>query len=364
MHTDKLTLTRRIQLKVDTADPEEKAAAYRKIAAWQGIVCRAANLITSHHYVQEQLTDFFYLTEGTRARLVNQEKDPNGLLNCSRGNTTYQVLSARFKGQIPTRILNTLNHTLVATLGKESEACRKGERSVRSYRRDQPIPIAAEDLERLRGEDGVFYFRLYRIPLKTYLGGRPSDKRRLLQEVVEGKRRLRAGTLKLEDGKLFLNVGFEAEPERHTLDPAVVAEAKLSFEHPVAVRIAGRSYTIGNREELLHRRLAVQAALKRATAAVTGNRGGKGRKRKMKNIERFRDALRNFMAHKMHVYSHRLIELCVRHGAATLLLSGTLTDEETAREENFLIRNWGAYDLKTKILYKAKKAGIEVIVES
>jgi len=33
-----------------------------------------------------------------------------------------------------------------------------------------------------------------------------------------------------------------------------------------------------------------------------------------------------------------------------------------AKEQEFVLRNWNYYELQTKIKYKAKKAGIELII--
>jgi IS605 OrfB family transposase len=65
----------------------------------------------------------------------------------------------------------------------------------------------------------------------------------------------------------------------------------------------------------------------------------------------------------MHLYSRRLIDICIKFKAGTLLLVNQQQKEEEAKEDAFLLRNWSFYTLKEKIQYKAAKAGIEVIVE-
>jgi IS605 OrfB family transposase len=63
------------------------------------------------------------------------------------------------------------------------------------------------------------------------------------------------------------------------------------------------------------------------------------------------------------VYSRKLIDLCVKHHAATLILVNQEQKEEIAKEDPFLLQNWSYYSLKDKINYKAEKAGIQVIIE-
>lgn len=62
-------------------------------------------------------------------------------------------------------------------------------------------------------------------------------------------------------------------------------------------------------------------------------------------------------------YPRCLIDLGIKHKAATLLLGDQQEKEEAAKSDEFLLRNWSYYALKQRILYKAAKAGIEVIIE-
>ena len=79
------------------------------------------------------------------------------------------------------------------------------------------------------------------------------------------------------------------EKENHPLKPAKVAEASLSLAHPIVVKVGNSKLHIGNKEEFLHRRLAIQAAAQRAKNAVTYTKSGKGRKRKLKAMNRFKE---------------------------------------------------------------------------
>ena len=65
----------------------------------------------------------------------------------------------------------------------------------------------------------------------------------------------------------------------------------------------------------------------------------------------------------LHLYSRRLIELCVKAQAGTLLLVNQSNKEEIAKGDEFLLRNWSYYGLIEKIKYKAKMVGINMIIE-
>jgi transposase len=181
--------------------------------------------------------------------------------------------------------------------------------------------------------------------------------------VIKGKTKLRTSHIKLKDGKIFWLPIFEIEKERHILKPEVIAEASLSLEYPLVVKIGKSRLSIGTKEEFLHRRLAIQAARKRAQVGCTYSKSGKGRKRKLKAVDKFSKTESNYVYHRIHVYSRRLIDFCVEHQAGTLILLNQEDKVGIAKEDGFVLRNWSYYELMTKIRYKSEKAGIELIID-
>ncbi|HYD20595.1 MAG TPA: transposase, partial [Flavipsychrobacter sp.] len=305
------------------------------------------------------------LTEGIKVRLASISQDPDGILCSSRANTTYQVLARNLKGQVPMTILNHLNHMLVSTFDKEREAYLKGEKSLRNYKRNIPIPFGPGDVRLFKPtEDGKnFCFRFFGLPLRTYLGKDFTDKRWLLQKLAEGKGELRTSALKIDGNKLYWLAAFVSEREQHTLDESVLAEVSLSLDYPLTVIIGKLRFTIGTKDEFLYRRLAIQAARQRAMHQASCSRGGKGRRRKLKSIETYHEKERRYISYRLHQYSRRLVDLCTRHSAGTILLTGQQEKEEAAKDSSFVLRNWSYHGLKEKISYKAARAGINLVVE-
>ncbi len=365
MEKNTMILTRKIQLLIDTKDSQVLHQAREQLYNWQRICFRAANMIMSHQFVQEQVKDFFYLTEEIKLKIADHKKDENGILISSRQNTTYRLLSNHFKGQIPTNILSNLNNTLITNFNKEKDSYWRGEKSLRNYKRNIPLPFGAEVLCGLAhtADNKDFSFRLFQIPFRTYLGRDRSDKKIMLERIRTGKLKMRASHLQLDNGKVFLLAAIEVEKEQHALDPKIIAESSLSIEHPVIVKIGSLEHSIGNKEEFLHRRLAIQAAIHRVKKAVPYNRGGHGKKRKMKSLEDYQHLEKRYVEQKLHLYSRMLIDFCVKHKAATLILVNQQEKEEIAKDDQFLLKNWSYYSLKEKITYKAEKAGIQLIIE-
>ena len=362
---DTIVLTRRIQLFINLDDKELIGETYKTLYQWQYACFRAANYIFTHLFLQEQIKDLFYLNDETRVKLADIKKDEDGILTTSKMNTTYQLLSKNFKGEIPMHILGSLNMTLNTNFNNERVAYLKGERSIRNYKRDIPIPFGSTDIKKwqLTEDERNFTFNLFGIPFRTYLGKDFNDKKLLLNKMLAGMVKLCTSSIQLKDNKIYLLAAFRIEKEKHSLDETVVAEAALSIDFPVIVTVGKSRYNIGSKEEFLYRRLAIQSARRRLQKAAKYNSGGKGRNKKLQAFDRFAETEKNYVNSRMHLYSRMLIDICVKHGAATLILTDQQGKEEAAKEDEFLLRNWSYSALKEKIAYKAEKAGISIIVE-
>jgi len=365
MQSNTMVVTRKIQLLIDSKDPEVVKETWTQLYRWQNICFRAANMIVSHHYLQAQVKDFFYFTEEIKLKLMNQKTDENGILQLSREGSIYQVLSRHFKGQIPMNMMGCLNHSLLSYFDKEKVAYWKGEKSLRNYKKNISMPFSAAAITKVtRTENGRdFRFNLFKIAFRTYLGIDKSNKRLMLERIRTGDLTMLTSQLQLIKGKIFLLAAIRIDKEQNSLDMAVIAEASLSIEHPVVVKIGKYECAIGNKEEFLHRRLAIKAAISRMQKGASFNCGGHGRKRKMKSLYDYWHMEKRYVEAKLHVYSRMLINFCLKHQAATILLVNQQAKEELAKENDFLLQNWSYFSLKEKISYKAEKAGIQVIVE-
>ncbi|GGA88134.1 hypothetical protein [Puia dinghuensis] len=365
MSTEKpVMITRKIQLLLQADSKEEWKEKYRTLLTWQQMVTKAANWIVTHHYVQDSLKELLYLADGIKVKLADQQKDEEGILTTSRMNTTYRLLSAKFKGEIPMSIITALNSRIVSVFDKEKADYREGKRSLRIYRRDQPIPIVSKDIIHIEPvEKGEYRFSLYGLHFHTHFGRDTSGNRQLFEKVIMGEGRLRDSSIQIKQQKLFLLAVFDQDKVAGQLSPESRVEAWLSMDVPIIAASGGKEIRIGSKEEYLHRRLAIQEAMRRTQAAVRYNSGGRGRTRKLQALERFHDLEKNYVRTRLHQYSARLIHFCLEEGAGVLVLRHQSEKEATARESNFLLRNWTYYGLKEKISYKAAKYGITVLVE-
>lgn len=364
MSKNTIHLTRKIRLLIDLPDGEEKLEMIKKLNRFQNRCFRAANFIVTHLYIQEMIKDFFYLREGIKYKLADEKKNEMGIFQRSHQNTTFRLVCDKFRGEIPTDSLGSLNNMIRSSFAKTKSNYWEGNCSLKNFRRDIPIPFPPKTLKTFHYEPDkkAFCFRLFSIPFKTYLGKDFSDKRILLERLEKKDIKLCTSQIQIKNGKIFWLAVFEFKKEPKELRVDVIAEASLSLENPIVVKVKNERLIIGTKEEFLYRRLAIQAARKRMEQGMQVAKGGKGRNRKFKAIQNWEEVESRHIQNCLHNYSRKLINFCVHQKAGTLILMNQEENSEIAKKEEFVLRNWSYYDLITKIKYKAELAGIELII--
>ncbi len=85
--------------------------------------------------------------------------------------------------------------------------------------------------------------------------------------------------------------------------------------------------------------------------------------RKLALLDSFERRITTTCTINCNLYSRRLVDLCLQHRAATILLVGR-KKEAAARRLSVSVAQLGRhYALKEKIMYKAKRVGITVLSE-
>lgn len=361
---EKIILTKRVQLIINSRDKEELKEYYDRMYEYQRLVLKAANMINTHLFMQDRLKELVYLTTETKVKLADAAKDEEGILTTSHMNSIYRTLSDHFLKLLPSTTLSNLNQAVYRTYQSNRELYWKGEKSMPNFRKDIPIPFSSRDITLREEEDGKnFTFSLFKIPFKTYLGRDRSGIRLILRKIVNGELPLRQSAIQIRKNKIYLLASLEADKHRYALDESLIAEVSLSMEYPLVVKIGREEFRIGNKEEFLYRRLSIQSARRRLQVAATWNKGGKGRKKKLKSLENYSEKEKNYIESRLHLYSRKLIDHCIRAGAGTILLVNQSYKEEVAKADPLLLRNWSYYGLKAKIAYKARLANILLMEE-
>lgn len=340
---------------------------YKKWYGWQRIIRQGANLVSSHLYVQDQVKTFVYLTEKTIAKLgIATEADPNGLLNTTQRNSTYRLLSGLFLGSCPTGMLSGLSDAISKAYKEEKSDIWKGLRAIRNYKNDIPLPIRFADIGKwVKLEDGNYMFDVYGTRFKTYFGKDLSKNEFHMDMAMRGEYKLCDSAIQLDGRNIYLLAVLKKPKNNLTLDPEKVADCFLSLEYPIIIKQAkDKFFNIGSAQDYLHKRLQIKEARRRSVMACKHNHSSRGRKKKFQSTERFEKTEKNFTERKMHEYSKRLIDYCIKNGCGKIVLNNyqEVVDKthENTEEAKFLLASWGYFGLGTKIKYKAAQEGIVV----
>ena len=336
----------------------------------------------------------------------------------SKQNTTYRIAAEMLKGQMSADIYSSLNQLVVKSCGKTMNDVINGKTTLRSYRNDIPIPFSSKAIlntlheveEEYENKDGNkkttrrFYFTLFGIPFICWTGKDRSNNKVILRRILSTETedsgyKLCSSSIAFEKvvdrltgdkkQKMFLYLCVDI-PEKNLspvegktlyayLSPVVPIlynlDKKVSYDNLPKGEDTQREestgsdvdwFNIGTEAEFLHRRIAIQRALKRCQINNRYSKGGHGRKRKLQAIDHYHEMEKNYITSRMHVYSRRLIDAAVKYRCAVICLVDQKRREKKAKEEynkgdHYVIRNWSYYGLKQMIEYKAKMYGITVV---
>jgi len=360
-----MIITRKIEVYVNEPEKEEKKVYYDRLFKWLRICRVCANQISSHLYYLDNAKDFFYLTEEVKKKLTDIKKDPDGMLLTSYQNSGYQLLSSLFKGEIPSSILSCLNQAVSKTYKEERADVIKGDRSVRSYRNNIPIPFGSRDIRNLKKIDKDYIFEWFNTPIKTKFGRDRSGNEFIIDRVVSGEYKLCGSSFlyNKRKNKWFLLASIDIPNTRMQHKEGLIVEADLNMLVPIIAKCNEQLYEIGSKEEFLYNRIGIQHSLNNLQKSLKYCTGGNGRKAKLAAIERFHLKENNYITTKMHTYSMELIRFAIRCRSGIIVLKNQKIKEELAKENQPVLRNWSYYGLKQMIEYKAKRTGIDVRIE-
>lgn len=137
--------------------------------------------------------------------------------------------------------------------------------------------------------------------------------------------------------------------------------AVMGLNKPIAVAISdnNRVLSVGSPEDFTSKRIALQEQERRKRSAMRENRGGKGRFKKTKGMERFKEREKEFAKSYNHILSKNLIKIAVRNNVEVIVLEDI--SKEKLDKYPIILRNWSIYQLMQYIEYKAKAYGIKVV---
>ena len=159
--------------------------------------------------------------------------------------------------------------------------------------------------------------------------------------------------------KIILNLTVKMPQKNCDLNENTVVGVDLGIKIPAVCALNTNPYVrefIGSVDDYLRVRTQIQNQRRRLSIQLRNTKGGHGRKKKLKALDRFTSRERNFVKNYNHMVSSRIIKFALKYNAKYInieCLKGYDTDKK-------VLRNWSYYELQSMIEYKANKYGIVV----
>lgn len=408
-------ITRKIELKIvkDGLTDEEYDQQWKYLYQINNTIYLAANRISTHclfndeyemrlklhmpryKEIEKELkkldSDKKTSDKEIRDRLLNERKEldedvknkKKDFLQCSKQNSTYQLVSKEFKQYIPSDILANLNQKIQENYNNNQKKIESGERALSTYKKGMEIPFSVRENKRLKlfiKEEGIYLKWFKEILFRLEFGKDASNNRCIVERLIESDRQQKNkgedyvannSSIKLvkygKSTRIFLLLSIDIPAKKQVLDKDVVLGVDLGIKCPLYLAINKNDnfkMQIGDIEHFHNQRTMFQKRFK-SLQKLMCTQGGHGRKKKLEPLEKLKEKERNWVHTQNHVYSREVIKQALKHNAGTIHMEslkdfGKGKDGYVKDEYKYLLRYWSYYELQSMIEYKAKLEGIEV----
>lgn len=408
-------ITRKIELKIvkDGLTDEEYDQQWKYLYQINNTIYLAANRISTHclfndeyemrlklhmpryKEIEKELkkldSDKKTSDKEIRDRLLNERKEldedvknkKKDFLQCSKQNSTYQLVSKEFKQYIPSDILANLNQKIQENYNNNQKKIESGERALSTYKKGMEIPFSIRENKRLKlfiKEEGIYLKWFKEILFRLEFGKDASNNRCIVERLIESDRQQKKkgedyvannSSIKLvkygKSTRIFLLLSIDIPAKKQVLDKDVVLGVDLGIKCPLYLAINKNDnfkMQIGDIEHFHNQRTMFQKRFKSLQKLIC-TQGGHGRKKKLEPLEKLKGKERNWVHTQNHVYSREVIKQALKQNAGTIHMEslkdfGKGKDGYVKDEYKYLLRYWSYYELQSMIEYKAKLEGIEV----
>lgn len=408
-------ITRKIELKIvkDGLTDEEYDQQWKYLYQINNTIYLAANRISTHclfndeyemrlklhmpryKEIEKELkkldSDKKTSDKEIRDRLLNERKEldedvknkKKDFLQCSKQNSTYQLVSKEFKQYIPSDILANLNQKIQENYNNNQKKIESGERALSTYKKGMEIPFSIRENKRLKlfiKEEGIYLKWFKEILFRLEFGKDASNNRCIVERLIESdKQQKKKGedyvannsSIKLvkngRNTRIFLLLSIDIPAKKQVLDKDVVLGVDLGIKCPLYLAINKNDnfkMQIGDIEHFHNQRTMFQKRFK-SLQKLMCTQGGHGRKKKLEPLEKLKEKERNWVHTQNHVYSREVIKQALKQNAGTIHMEslkdfGKGKEGYVKDEYKYLLRYWSYYELQSMIEYKANLEGIEV----
>lgn len=255
----------------------------------------------------------------------------------------------------------------------------KGERTITNYKRTFPLITRGRDLKFYADDETdlekiitdksvkVYLKWVNKIVFEVILGRVHSDneQRCTIKKIIQGDLSVVQSSITIKDKTIILNLSTSTPKDviedvpNITLDENVVVGVDLGIAIPAVCALNVNDYvkkSIGSKDDFLRVRTKIQGQRRRLQKNLNQTRGGNGRTKKLKNLDKFKAKETHFAQQYNHFVSKQVVDFAIKNNAKYINLEDLTKDGF----KNSLLRNWSYYQLQQYIEYKANRVGIVV----
>lgn len=223
----------------------------------------------------------------------------------------------------------------------------------------------AEFLEHLDDKDlEVFIKFANNITFKLILGNvkKSASLRHEIQMIFEKYYKVCNSSIEIDGRKIILNLSMDIPEQKIELDENVIVGVDIGIAIPAVCGLNTNDYSrkyIGSVNDFMRIKTKIQHQKNRLQTNLKMAKGGHGRKRKLKAMDKFTDYERNWVQSYNHYVSKQIINFALKNKAKYINIED-LSGITKGKNVNKFLKGWSYYQLQSFITYKANKYGIEV----
>ena len=398
-----MLITRKIELWIKEDDSERRKEIWKTIRDYEYMVFKSANLIVTNQLFNQTFAERIVLTDEElsvkREKIerdidklnekLREEKDDtkkdklkenrnklyrqlNQLTTEARKmaeefyttsgkNTTYQLIRKEFP-KLPSYVSASLNDMVTKNYSNEIFDVMLGKRSLRTYRKGMPIPFMKSSMRFQRTEDEILLKWVNNIDFILHFGRDKSNNQIIVERILDGDYKYSDSQIQIKKNKIFLLLVVDVPEEENKLNDDVYVGVDLGLSIPAvcSLNVGMERLSIGSYDDFIRVRTQLFQRRKRLQRSLTLTKGGKGRTKKLKALDRLKDKERNWVKTYNHTLTNRIVKFAKDNLASVIkmeFLEGYGEDEPNS----FVLRYWSYFEMQTMIEYKAKREGIKVV---
>lgn len=217
----------------------------------------------------------------------------------------------------------------------------------------------------------------------------------IAERICKGEYKAGTASIVKRKSRYFIQICYSFEPETYMqfngmgglaegLDPMRILGVDLGLAKPIAMQpydSVSQKYLSGGRNDEFvntekHTNMFTvsgdritafrkqvekkKRALQRDLRDVSPGHTGKGRIKRIKPVEKFKDKIANFRNTTNFKYAKRIVDTAIKYHCGTIHIEDLTIDVSSRKSERFLKTDWTYYDLQQKIESRAANFGIVV----